>query len=103
MVAAFEIGSCASALIPEKKTNRLQSDGKKAAAALWANFLGRRHRHRQVGEEQEHWIFIPRVRLIISKQGQLQIDASRNAWRLVDILDRKERPALISQTVSRSA
>jgi hypothetical protein len=39
-------------------------------------------------------VFFPRAQLVIDKQGQVQIDLSQNAWKLVDILDWKGTPGV---------
>ena len=39
-------------------------------------------------------VLFPRAQLIIDKQGQLQIDLSQNAWKLVDLLDWKGTPGV---------
>ena len=39
-------------------------------------------------------VLFPRAQLIIDKQGQLQIDLSQNAWKLVDVLDWKGTPGV---------
>lgn len=39
-------------------------------------------------------VVFPRAQLVIDKQGQLQIDLSQNAWKLVDILDWKGTPGV---------
>jgi hypothetical protein len=39
-------------------------------------------------------ILFPRAQLVIDKQGQLQIDLSQNAWKLVDVLDWKGTPGV---------
>jgi hypothetical protein len=36
----------------------------------------------------------PRAQLVIDKQGQLQIDLTQNAWKLVDVLDWKGTPGV---------
>jgi hypothetical protein len=39
-------------------------------------------------------VLFPRAQLVIDKQGQLQIDLSQNAWKLVDVLDWKGTPGV---------
>src|SRR5277367_1079468 len=39
-------------------------------------------------------VFFPRAQLVIDKQGQLQVDLSQNAWKLVDVLDWKGTPGV---------
>jgi len=39
-------------------------------------------------------VLYPRAQLVIDKQGQLQIDLSQNAWKLVDVLDWKGTPGV---------
>jgi hypothetical protein len=39
-------------------------------------------------------VLFPRAQLVIHKQGQLQIDLSQNAWKLVDVLDWKGTPGV---------
>jgi hypothetical protein len=34
----------------------------------------------------------PAAQLVIDKEGQLQIDLSQNAWKLVDLIDWKGTP-----------
>ncbi len=39
-------------------------------------------------------VLFPRAQLVIDKQGQLQIDLSQNAWKVVDVLDWKGTPGV---------
>jgi hypothetical protein len=39
-------------------------------------------------------VLFPRAQLVIDKQGQVQIDLSQNAWKLVDVLDWKGTPGV---------
>jgi hypothetical protein len=39
-------------------------------------------------------VLFPRAQLVIDKQGQLQIDLSQNAWKMVDVLDWKGTPGV---------
>ena len=39
-------------------------------------------------------VLFPRAQLVIDKQGQLQIDLTQNAWKLVDVLDWKGTPGV---------
>jgi hypothetical protein len=39
-------------------------------------------------------VLFPRAQLVVDKQGQLQIDLSQNAWKLVDVLDWKGTPGV---------
>ena len=39
-------------------------------------------------------VLYPRAQLVIDKQGQLQIDLSQNAWKVVDVLDWKGTPGV---------
>ena len=39
-------------------------------------------------------VLFPRAQLVIDKQGQLQIDLSQNAWKLLDVLDWKGTPGV---------
>ncbi len=39
-------------------------------------------------------VLFPRAQLVIDKQGQLQIDLTQNAWKLVEVLDWKGTPGV---------
>ncbi len=39
-------------------------------------------------------VLFPRAQLVMDKQGQLQIDLTQNAWKLVDVLDWKGTPGV---------